>query len=145
MAKAVISKDNLSLTLSIADRKFAESKATIKAIGAGVNWLSEMNADDVSLSIDIMQKLVERRKERQEYRKNNPSESWIGSSDHIAKQKVLLADNRCGFTVEQISALETNGLLGTQAVHNQIGSMLSSETSAEERAKVKASLVEQAQ
>jgi hypothetical protein len=143
MAKAVIANDNQSLSLSIADRKFAETKASIKAIGAGVNWLSEMQGEDVSLSISFMQLLVARRKERREFQKNNPPTSGIVSESYKAKQRGYLADAKCGFTAEQIEALETKGLLGTPAVHQAIGSMLSG--SDEESAKVKATLLEQVQ
>ena len=145
MAKAVISNDNQSLSLSIADRKFAETKASIKAIGAGVNWLSEMQAEDVSLSISFMQLLVNRRKDRREYQKANPPTSGQNNESYKAKQRGYLADERCGFSAEQIEALETKGLLGTQTVHNAIGSMLSGGTSDEDRAKVKATLLEQSQ
>ena len=143
MAKAVISTDNQSLTLSIADRKFADTKASIKAIGAGANWLSEMQAEDVSLSISFMQLLVARRKERREFQKNNPPESGQNSESYKAKQRNYLADERCGFSAEQIQALETKGLLGTQTVHLAIGSMLSKDSTDEDRAKTKATLLEQ--
>jgi len=143
MAKAVIANDNQSLSLSIADRKFAETKASIKAIGAGVNWLSEMQGEDVSLSISFMQLLVARRKERREYQKANPPSGGQNSEGYKAKQRGYLADAKCGFSAEQIQALETKGLLGTQTVHQAIGSMLSG--SDEESAKVKAALLEQAQ
>ena len=143
MAKAVISNDNQSLSLSIADRKFADSKASIKAIGAGVNWLSEMQGEDVSLTISFMQLLVARRKERREFQKANPPTSGQNNESYKAKQRGYLADAKCGFSAEQIEALETKGLLGTTTVHKAIGSMLSGTD--EESAKVKATLLEQTQ
>ena len=140
MAKAVISTDGNTITVNIADRKYPETKASAKAIGALLNWATEMHGEDVSLEIEFAKMLAQRRTDRREFQKNNPPSSTSAASDgYKNKQKSYLSD--FGLSTEQIGALETKGHLGTTVVHEAIRALVDKESTEESREKVKSDLL----
>ena len=139
MAKSVISNGGNTITVSLADRKFPETKGTGKAICAGINWLVELHGEDVSLVIDFMRTLADRRTARREYQKNNPPASASNNEEYKSRQRKYLSD--FGLSTEQIEALATKGHIGTTVVHEAIKSLVDKNGTDDSRAKVKSDLL----
>jgi|TARA_B100000470_G_scaffold221999_1_gene214418 ribonuclease HI len=139
MAKSIISNDGFEISVSLRDRKYTETKASVKAISAVLNWATEMHGEDVSLLIDLAKTLATRRSDRREFQKNNPPESSAATESYKNKQRKYLED--FGATTEQIEALETKGHLGTPVVHEAIKNLVAKGATKESQAKVLSELL----
>tara|TARA_B100000929_G_scaffold285158_1_gene268377 strand:+ start:761 stop:1189 length:429 start_codon:yes stop_codon:yes gene_type:complete len=131
MAKAIRSSDGQSFTLSIAERQDFGNKATIDSLIALSNWAVNMRGEDVSTLIVIAKALAGRQKENAEYRAQNPPQPKTEEAKRtmIETQKTRLSEK--GFTDAQITALENNGVLGTDEAYIAIGSIMRNDDKAE--------------
>ena len=131
MAKAVKSSDGQSFNLSIVDRQDFGNKATVDALIALTNWAVNMRGEDVSTLIVIAKAFAGRQKENAEYRAQNPPQPKTAEAraSMIETQKTRLSEK--GFTEEQITALESNGVLGTDEAYIAIGSIMRNDEQAE--------------
>ena len=131
MAKAVKSSDGQSFNLSIVDRQDFGNKATVDALIALTTWAVNMRGEDVSTLIVIAKAFAGRQKENAEYRAQNPPQPKTAEAraSMIETQKTRLSEK--GFTEEQISALESNGVLGTDEAYIAIGSIMRNDEQAE--------------
>ena len=127
--------DDNHATISLEGRKDFGNKATIGQIVAANNWLCGMTGDDVSTIITVSIALSDKRKQNELYRAEHPpqpkTEAQRVSIIQLQKERLMTLKVGEPFTEAQVSALESNGVLGTDECYKAIGSIMRNDANAE--------------
>ena len=122
-------------SIDLSSRKDFGNKATIGQIVAANNWLCGMTGDDVSTIITVSIALSDKRKQNAQYRAEHPpqpkTEAQRTSIIQLQKERLMTLKVGVPFTEDQVSALESNGVLGTDECYKAIGSIMRNDANAE--------------